>query len=73
MRPSKGITNLAYLRTMFGYLFEEIEFTANAKTSMQVSPCLTAMHKFHRVVSQCAPLPPPKGLVVVVVVVGVGG
>ena len=39
MRPSKGIINLANLRTMFGYLFEEIEFTANAKSSMQVSPC----------------------------------
>ena len=32
MRPSKGIINLANLRTMFGYLFEEIEFTANAKS-----------------------------------------
>ena len=31
MRPSKGIINLANLRTMFGYLFEEIQFTANAK------------------------------------------
>ena len=39
MRPSKAIINLANLRTMFGYLFEEIEFTANAKSSMQVSPC----------------------------------
>ena len=48
MRPSKGITNLAVLRTMFGYLFEEIEFTANAKSSMQVSPCTTAMQKFHK-------------------------
>ena len=47
MRPSKGIINLANLRTMFGYLFEEIEFTANAKSSMQVSPCTTAMQKFH--------------------------
>ena len=47
MRPSKGIINLAKLRTMFGYLFEEIEFTANAKSSMQVSPCTTAMQKFH--------------------------
>ena len=47
MRPSKGITNLAVLRTMFGYLFEEIEFTANAKSSMQVSPCTTVMQKFH--------------------------
>ena len=46
MRPSKGIINLANLRTMFGYLFEEIEFTANAKSSMQVSPCTTAMEKF---------------------------
>ena len=32
MRPSKDIINLANLRTMFGYLFEEIEFTANAKS-----------------------------------------
>ena len=32
MRPSKGIINLANLRTMFGYLFEEIEFAANAKS-----------------------------------------
>ena len=47
MRPSKGIINLANLRTMFGYLFEEIEFTANAKSSMQVSPCTTVMQKFH--------------------------
>ena len=31
MRPSKGIINLANLRTMFGYLFEKTEFTANAK------------------------------------------
>ena len=46
MRPSKGIINLANLRTMFGYLFEEIEFTANAKSSMQVSPCTTAMKNF---------------------------
>ena len=42
MRPSKGIINLDNLRTMFGYLFEEIKFTANAKSSMQVSPCTTA-------------------------------
>ena len=34
MRPSKGIINLAVLRTMFSYLFEEIEFTANAKSLM---------------------------------------
>ena len=32
MRPSKGIINLAHLRTMFGYLFDEIQFTANAKS-----------------------------------------
>ena len=32
MRPSTGIINLANLRTMFGYLFEEIEFTASAKS-----------------------------------------
>ena len=32
MRQSKSIINLANLRTMFGYLSEEIEFTANAKS-----------------------------------------
>ena len=32
MRPSKGIINLVNLRTMFGYLFVEIEFNANAKS-----------------------------------------
>ena len=47
MRPSKGIINLANLTTMFGYLFEEIEFTANAKSSMQVSPHTTVMRRFH--------------------------
>ena len=47
MRPSKGFINLANLRFMFGYLFEEIEFTANAKNSMQVFSCTTAMQKFH--------------------------
>ena len=47
MRPSIGIINLANLRTMFGYLFEGIEFTANAKSSMQVFPCTTAIQKFH--------------------------
>ena len=47
MRPSKGIVNLANLKIMSGRLFEEIEFTANAKSSMQVSPCTTAMQKFY--------------------------
>ena len=47
MRPSKGIINLANLRTMFRYLFKESEFTANAKSSMQVPPCTAAMEKFH--------------------------
>ena len=46
MRPRKDIINLANLRTMFGYLFKESEFTANAKNSMQVSPCTTVMQKF---------------------------
>ena len=46
-RPSKGIINLAKLKTIFSYLFKESEFTANAKSSMQVSPCTTAMQKFH--------------------------
>ena len=32
MRLSTGIVNLANLRTIFGYLFEEIEFTANTKS-----------------------------------------
>ena len=47
MRQSKGIINLANLRTMFGYLYEETEFTANAESSMQVPPCTAAMQKFH--------------------------
>ena len=47
MRTTKDIINLANLRTMFSYLFKESEFTANAKSSMQVSPCTTAMQKFH--------------------------
>ena len=34
MRPSKGIMKLANLRTIFGYLVEEIEFPANPKSSM---------------------------------------
>ena len=46
MRPSKGTVNLANLRTRFGYLFEEIDFTANAKCSMHVRPCTTAKGKF---------------------------
>ena len=32
MRPNKSMINLANLKTMFGYLFGEIEFTANAKS-----------------------------------------
>ena len=32
MRQSKGTINQANFRTMFGYLFEEIEFFANAKS-----------------------------------------
>ena len=32
MRSIKGIINLANLRTMFGYLLDEIEFTANEKS-----------------------------------------
>ena len=47
MRQIKGIINLVNLRTMFSYLFEEFECTANAKRSMPVSPCTTAMQKFH--------------------------
>ena len=58
MRPSKGIINLANLRTMFGYLFEGIEFTANAKSLMQVSPCTTAMEKFQTSYAQQFFLPP---------------
>ena len=47
MRPSKGIISLVNLRIIFGYLFEEIEFTGNVKSSMQVSLCTTAMQKCH--------------------------
>ena len=47
IKPSKDIINQANLRIMFGYLFKESEFTANARSSMQVSPCTTAMQKFH--------------------------
>ena len=32
IRQSKGIITLGNLRIMFGYLFEKIEFTANAKS-----------------------------------------
>ena len=32
MRPSKSIINLANLRTMLGYSFEEIGFIANVKS-----------------------------------------
>ena len=39
MRPNKGIGGLANLRIMFDRLFEEIEFTTSAESSMQVSPC----------------------------------
>ena len=46
IKPSKDIINQANLRIMFGYLFKESEFTANVKSSMQVSPCTTAMQKF---------------------------
>ena len=47
MKPSKSIIILANFLTMFGYLFEEIEFPANAKSSIHVSPCTTTMQKFH--------------------------
>ena len=47
MRSSKGIINLANVGTMFGYLFVKIEFTANAKSSIQASPCKTTMRKFY--------------------------
>ena len=47
MRPRRGIISLANLRTMFGYLFEEIEFIENAKSSMQVYPCTRTMQKIH--------------------------
>ena len=46
MRPSKGVINLTNLRNMFGYLFKENEFTANPKSSMQISPCATATKTF---------------------------
>ena len=32
---------------LFLFFFEEIEFTANAKTLMQVSPSTAAMQKLH--------------------------
>ena len=37
---------------LFLFFFEEIEFTANAKTLMQVSPSTTAMQKLH---ASCMP------------------
>ena len=46
MRPSKRIVNLANLKVMFIWLFfffEKLEFTANGKSSMQVSPYTAAM------------------------------
>ena len=46
-RPSKVIVNLANLRTIFGCLFEEIEFTENEKSSTQLSPCTTAIRKIN--------------------------
>ena len=45
MRPGKVMVNLANLKIMFGRLFEEIEFTANSKSSIKVSPYTTAMQK----------------------------
>ena len=48
IRQSKGIINLAHLRTMFGYLYEENEFTANAESSVQglhaQQPCKNFTH-----------------------------
>ena len=45
---SKTICLLGYfLFFVFFAFFEEIEFTANAKVLMQVSPSLAAMQKFH--------------------------
>ena len=48
MRQSKGIINLANLRTMFGYLFKESEFTANAKVQCRClhaqQPCKNFTH-----------------------------
>ena len=43
MRPGKGMVNPTNLKIMFGRLFEEIEFTANSKSSIKVSPYTTAM------------------------------
>ena len=46
------IVNLANLKIMFiwlfGHLLEEIEFSANAKSSMRVSPFTAAMPKLTR-------------------------
>ena len=47
MRPSKVIINMANVRTMFGYLFKESEFTANAKTFNASLP----MHNSHAKIS----------------------
>ena len=43
MRPGKGMVNPTNLKIMFGRLFEEIEFTANSKSSIKVSSYTTAM------------------------------
>ena len=48
MRPSESIVNRLISKfCLFGPLIEEIKFTANAKISMQVSPCTTAMQKLN--------------------------
>ena len=47
MRKSKGITNLANVRSMFGYLFKESELTANVENSkclLVQQPCKNFTH-----------------------------
>ena len=41
------VSSTCQISELFSYLFEEIEFTTNAKSSIQVAPCTTAMQKFH--------------------------
>ena len=48
MRPSESVVNrLISDFYLFSPLIEEIKFTANAKISMQVSPCTAAMQKLY--------------------------
>ena len=42
-----GSTWLISKLSLFGCLFKEIKFTANTKSSVQVSPCTADMQNFH--------------------------